>query len=397
MDFINNKNTWKRQAVLFLISQNISMFGSSVVGFAIMWHITLTTSSGIWMMLATICAMLPQVLVSLFGGVLADRHNRKYLIMLSDGFIAFATLGLALSFLMGLRSIGMILAIMIVRSIGSGIQGPAVSAVYPQIVPEEHLTRIQGLNQTVGSVLMLLSPAVGGALLGSFGIVAAFFIDVVTAALAIAVMSFIRIEKIVSGKNAQSVLNDLKSGVSYTFKHPKLRLMVICYLFSYFLITPAAVLTPLMIERSFGSEVWRLTANEMIWTAGTLIGGVYVALRGKFKDKFKTVALCLVVFGVLFSLMGVVRHFWAYLLLMGLGGCFLPSMHTAETVYIQENTEPYMLGRAFSVVHLIASAAMPAAILIFGPLADVISVESIMIVSGALLAISGLFFGRKRD
>lgn len=387
-------NVWKRQAALFLVSQNISLFGSSVVGFAILWHITLATSSGTWIMLATLCSMLPQVVVSLFGGVLADRYHRKYLIMLSDGFIALATLGLAIAFLAGFQYMGLILAVSAVRSAGGGIQGPAVSAIYPQIVPEKQLVRIQGLNQTIGSVLMLLSPAVGGILLGSIGIVATFFVDVITAGLAIAVMSAIQVEKAVSPTAPLSVLGDLKAGISYTLSHPKLRRIVICYLVSFFLITPAAVLTPLMVERSFGDEVWRLTANEMVWTVGSLLGGVFVALRGEFRDKFKTAAFCLVAFGILFALLGLARHFWVYLLFMGLAGCFIPVLNTAQTVYIQGITEPAMLGRAFSVVQLIASAAMPVAILFFGPLADIVSVESILLVTGALLALAGLFYCR---
>ena len=88
---------WQGRAALFLVSQNLSLFGSSVAAYAIIWHITMTTSSGLWMMLSTLCAMVPQVLVSLFGGVLADRYNRKVLVMLSDGFIALVTLGLALA------------------------------------------------------------------------------------------------------------------------------------------------------------------------------------------------------------------------------------------------------------------------------------------------------------
>lgn len=389
-----NNNAWKRQAALFLVSQNISLFGSSVVGFAILWHITLTTSSGTWIMLATLCSMLPQVVVSLFGGVLADRYHRKYLIMLSDGFIALATLGLAIAFLAGFQYMGLILAVSAVRSAGGGIQGPAVSAIYPQIVPEKQLVRIQGLNQTIGSVLMLLSPAVGGILLGSIGIVSTFFVDVITAGLAIAVMSAIQVEKAASPTVPLSVLGDLKAGISYTLSHPKLRRIVICYLISFFLITPAAVLTPLMVERSFGDEVWRLTANEIVWTVGSLLGGAFVALRGEFRDKFRTAALCLVAFGILFALLGLARHFWVYLLFMGLAGCFIPVLNTAQTVYIQGITEPAMLGRAFSVVQLIASAAMPVAILFFGPLADIVSVESILLVTGALLALAGLFYCR---
>ncbi len=92
-----------KKIILFLLSQNISLFGSSVVGFAILWHITLETSSGFWLMLFTICSMFPQVIISLWGGVWADRYNRKYIIMLADAFIAIATLGLAMAFRMGFQ------------------------------------------------------------------------------------------------------------------------------------------------------------------------------------------------------------------------------------------------------------------------------------------------------
>jgi len=120
-----------KKVALFLLSQNISLFGSSVVGFAIIWHITLETSSGLWLMLSTICAMFPQVIVSLWGGVWADRYNRKTLIMLTDGFIALSTFGLAVAFWLGFQRLELLLAVSVVRSIGAGIQTPAVHAIFP--------------------------------------------------------------------------------------------------------------------------------------------------------------------------------------------------------------------------------------------------------------------------
>lgn len=384
---------WMKKAALFLVSQNISLFGSSVVGFAIVWYITLETSSGFWMMLSTICSTLPQVLVSLFGGVWADRHHRKYLIMLSDGFIALATLLLAVAFWMDLKPMWLLLAASTVRSIGAGIQTPAVSAIYPQIVPIESLTKVQGVNQTLASVLMLLSPAVGGVVLGTFGIVWALLIDVFTAAIAIFVMSMIRVEKQPQADEPLSMAADIRQGISYVFRHRQLRRIVICLLFSFFLITPAAVLSPLMVERTFGDDVWRLTANEIVWTVGSLIGGLFVAWRGTFHNKTRTVAICLVGFGVCFGLLGLSWSFTVFLLFMGIGGFFMPVVSTVQTVHIQEITKPEVLGRVFSIVQLISASAMPVAILLFGPMADVVSVESILLVTGFLLALVGVLYG----
>ena len=387
------RSGWKKRIIFFLISQNLSLFGSSVVAYAVFWHITLETSSGVWMMFYTVCALLPQVFISLFGGVWADRYNRKYLIMLADGFIALATLALAISFLLGFRRLELLLIASMIRSLGTGIQMPAVSAIYPQLVPEEQLTKIQGINQSLGSVLMLLSPAAGGILLSTVGIVWAFFVDVITAALAILVMSRIRVERMPIVGAAKSVWKDISDGIAYTFTHDRLRRLVICCLFSFLLITPAAVLTPLMIKRTFGNEVWRLTANELVWASASILGGIFVSLKGQFRDKARTVAVCTVAFGVLFGLLGISWNFVSYLVFMGAAGFFMPVIGTAQTVYIQEIASPDVLGRVFSVVQLITGSAMPVAILFFGPLADIVKIETILLISGTLLALAGFLYG----
>jgi DHA3 family macrolide efflux protein-like MFS transporter len=381
-----------KKVILFLTSQNLSLFGSSVVSFSIIWYITLETSSGKWVMAFTICSLLPQVLISLWAGVWADRYNRKYLIMLADIFIALATFGLAIAFWAGYERLELLLVVSLIRSLGAGIQTPAVSALYPQIVPIDKLTKIQGINQTLNSVLMLLSPAVGGLVLGTVGISWAFMLDVITATLAVIVLSFISIEKVARSAENTSVLTELRQGIEYTLNHKLLRLVLICFGVSFFLITPAAVLTPLFVERTFGSEVWRLTANEMVWTIGSFVGGVFVSLKGDFKDKILTAAICLVAFGVTFALLGIAGNFMVYLIIMGIAGFFMPIIATVQTVLIQENVEATMMGRVFSLVQIVAGSAMPVAILLFGPLADVISIGTILLVTGVLLAVVGVLY-----
>ena len=155
-----NKN-WKKQIALFLISQNLSMFGSSVVGFSIVWYITVTTESGFWITLSTLATLIPQVLVSLWAGVFADRYNKKTIIMMADGFTALATLLAFVAFHYGFANLSFLIFIACLRSVGGGFQAPAVNALYPEIVPREHLLRINGINQMANNVLLLLSPAAG--------------------------------------------------------------------------------------------------------------------------------------------------------------------------------------------------------------------------------------------
>ncbi len=388
-----NNALFTKSVVLFLISQNLSLFGSSVVGYAIIWYITLETSSGVFLMYATLAQMVPHLLISLSSGVWADRYNRKHLIMLSDSFIALATLGLVLFYARGSSSITALLAVSVVRSIGSGIQTPAVNAIIPQLVSEEHLVRIQGVNQSINSVLLLLSPAVGGMMLGLFDLTWTLLLDVVTAIFAVVTFSFIKVGARKRLEEGTSMIQDIKKGLSYTFHKPLLRNLLICYGFSFFLITPAAILTPLLVERSFGSDVWKLTANEMVWTAGTLLGGLIITLKGSFSNKVRAIALSLVAFGLSFALLGVAPTFLIYLIILGLGGIFVPVMNSAEIVMIQEITDEDKMGRVFSIVQLLSGSAIPLGILLFGPLADRVPVEWLLIISGILLAIVGLIYG----
>lgn len=96
---------WQKQIAWFMISQNLSIFGSSVVGFSIIWYITVTTSSGFWITISTLATLVPQVLVSLWAGVFADRYNKKTIIMLADGFTALATLLAFVAFHCGYESL----------------------------------------------------------------------------------------------------------------------------------------------------------------------------------------------------------------------------------------------------------------------------------------------------
>jgi len=183
-------------------------------------------------------------------------------------------------------------------------------------------------------------------------------------------------------------------GLRYTFGNPVLRTLIIYYSFAFFLLTPAAILTPLLVERSFGPEVWRLTVNEVSWTIGNLIGGILVSLRGHFNDKVKAIATSIIILGIGFALLGVAPFFSLYLLIMTLVGIFMPILTTAETVMIQKITPSNKMGRVFSIVQVLSGATIPLGMLVYGPLADVVSIESLLIVSGVLMALVGLLYHR---
>nr|BFF10613.1 hypothetical protein GCM10025699_19160 [Microbacterium flavescens] len=130
-----------------------------LVQYAVFWYLTIEYRSGVYMMLAALFGFLPQAVVSIFGGVWADRHNRKYLIMGADAAIALSTLALALIMMTGFDAVWLLFAVMAVRSAGAGIQMPAVAALIPQITPTRNLIRVNGINGSIQSGMALLAPA----------------------------------------------------------------------------------------------------------------------------------------------------------------------------------------------------------------------------------------------
>lgn len=158
---LDDKRHWRKNISLFLSSQMISLFGSSIVQYAIMWHIALSTESGLMMTLYIMFGFIPTFVLSPFAGVWVDRYNRKHLIILSGGLIALATLILMILFYLGYESIWLLFDIAAIRAFGSGVQMPAVGAIIPQIVPTDKLTKVNGLNGSLHSMVMLVSPMAG--------------------------------------------------------------------------------------------------------------------------------------------------------------------------------------------------------------------------------------------
>ena len=156
-------------------SQGLSLFGSMLVQYAIIWHITLTTQSGLILTIATIAGFLPQIVISLFAGVWADRYPRKRLIIFADALTAVSTLILAVLFLMGYGEIWLLVLVSAIRAVGAGIQTPAVSAFLPQIVPTDRLIQVNSINGTLQPFIMIAAPLVSGGLLSLARLEAIFF------------------------------------------------------------------------------------------------------------------------------------------------------------------------------------------------------------------------------
>ena len=383
---------WKTQVAIFLTGQTVSLFGSMLVQYAIFWHLTLTTKSGLILALAAVFGFLPQAIVSIFAGVWADRMNRKVIIMVADASIAVATLALAFIMLSGIEELWIIFLVMAIRSVGAGFQTPAVSALIPQIVPTEHLMRVNGINSSIQSSLTLIAPIAAAGVYATMSLVGIFFIDVVTAVIGIALLALVRVPTLerAASEDKPSYFADLKDGITYVFTHDTVRWVMAVFAIVFLLAVAPSNLSPLMLVRNFGEEVWMLTVLEVSFGMGMVLGGALTAAFGGKVNRISMLIGTSLLFGFLAVALGLSPNlvfFYAVFFLIGLA---VPAFSTAAMTLLQETVEPERQGRVFGFIGIVMSVAMPLGMVILGPLADVVAVELLIIGTGAAMIVMGV-------
>lgn len=386
---------WVGRVVLFLSGQTVSLLGSALVQYAVFWYLTITYKSGWIMALAAVFGFLPQAIVSVFGGVWADRHNRKYLIMGADAAIAASTLVLALVMMTGYADVWLLFAVMAIRSAGAGIQMPAVAALIPQLVPTAQLLRINGINGSIQSAMALLAPAAGGAIFawatarydGSAALIPIFFIDIVTAVVGIALLAFIAVGAVrTAGDETPGYFADLVEGVRYIGSHGFVRWLMVLFAIIFVLTVAPSNLTPLMAVRSFDAgeaqNVVNLAVLEVMFSVGMMLGGILIATLFAKRSRIALVIVSSLLFGVLSIGLGLSPNIWVFFGFMLLVGLAVPFFSTPSMTLLQESVEPERQGRVFGFVGIVMALAMPLGMVVFGPLADLIAIEVLLVGSG---------------
>jgi len=385
---ISESKNWKSRTILFLVSQCITLFGSTLVQMAIVWFVTLKTSSGVWVAAFTICSYLPQFIISFIGGVWADRYSRKMLIIAADSIIALVTLAMLLvmpHITTESTLLGSLLIMSAIRSLGAGVQTPAVNAVVPLLVPEPQLMRFNGINATMQSMVQFAAPAAAGAILSLSTLRSTLLIDILTAVLGISLLACIVIPKHEVQKEKVPVSADIKIGIQYAFSSKMIGKLLVVYGLFIFFSVPAGFLAQLFVSRTFGDTYWYLTAVELVGFAGMIAGGLIISAWGGFKSRIKTLTIALAANGLLTAMIGLSQSFMPYLTMMLVYGITVPVVQTATTTLIQEKVEISMQGRVFGLLNSVYSGFLPIGMAIFGPLADKIALQWIIIGSGVVL------------
>ncbi|TLQ15747.1 MFS transporter [Lactococcus raffinolactis] len=391
MEEVKQANNWQRNATFFIIGQFLSMFGSMIVQYAITWHVTLMTQSGNILTLFTCASLLPMVIISPFSGVWADRYNKKLMIIYSDGAIALVTLFVAILYFLGFQSIWLLLIAVIARSLGQGIQQPAVGSLIPQMVPKDALTRFNGIQSATQSLTMFAAPMVSGALLTFLSLKYIFLIDIVTAIIGISIVFFcVKISHVMKQKEPETGANiyfkEMMVGFSYIKKTSWLKTMFIAFAAVSFLCSPISLLSPLQVTRQFGDDVWRLATLEITFALGMMTVSILTSVwKGIKNSQLRIMVMTWFLIGCSTIFLGIVTNFWIYLSIFFLSGVIIPFYNITAITLMQTNTSEELMGRVYSVVSMIGGLASPLGMLIFGPLSDKIAIKWVMMLTGLMM------------
>ncbi|HSG41875.1 MAG TPA: MFS transporter [Anaerolineales bacterium] len=388
---------WAARFYTIWSGQAISLVGSALVQFALVWWLTQKTGSATVLATATLVGMLPQILLGPFAGALVDRWNRRLILIIADATIAAFSLLLAWLFISGRVEIWHIYAIMAIRSLGGAFHFPAMSASTPLMVPDEQLTRVNGLNQTLQGINSLVAPPLGAVLLGLFQTEVILFIDAITAAFAIVPLFFIPIpqpERVEaeSPKEKPSILDDISVALKYVRSWPGLVALLSMALFLNFLLVPTGALLPLLVTKHFGRGALDLGLLESAQGFGIIAGGITLSVWGGFKRRITTSIMGIIGLGVGVTLIGLAPANMFFIAIAGLAliGIMMPMANGPIGAIMQSIVRRDMQGRVVSLVNSAATAISPLGLLIAGPLSDWLGIRVWFWAGGLICALIGL-------
>lgn len=398
-----SRSDWKARFFTIWVGQQFSLFGSSVAQFALVWWLTQKTGSATVLATATLVAVLPQVILGPFAGALVDRWSRRWVMVLADGIIALASAGLAFLFFTGQVQVWHIFLIKVIRGLGGAFHWPAMIASTSLMVPERHLSRVAGLNQTMYGAMNIVAPPIGAILLSLLPMHGIMGIDVLTAVLAIAPLLFIPIPQPVRPEavGRQPYLSELGAGFRYVWGWKGILVVLLGAALINFLVNPGFSLLPLLVVDHFGKGALELGWLESAFGIGMILGGLVLSAWGGFRRRIFTTLLGVVGMGIGVLMVGILPPTGLYIALgaLFLTGFMNPIVNGPLQAIVQAVVEPGMQGRVFSLMSSLSMGMMPLGLAVAGPVADLLGIQFWYVIGGIAMlgmGVAGFFVPQVR-
>lgn len=371
---------WRRPFFALWSGQAVSLFGSALVQFALIWWLTQTTGSATVLATASLAGLLPQVVLGPVAGVVVDRASRRLVMIAADSLVALFTLGLALLFWADLAQIWHVYVILLARSLAGALHFPAMQASTALMVPEAQLARVAGFNQTLQAGMGIVAPPVGALLLGLLPMQGVLAIDVVTAVVGMAPLFVVRVPRPPArpaGAAKPTFMADLVAGLRYVAGWPGLAIILAMAAVINLLLTPAGSLIPILITRHFRGAAGELAVMESAFSLGLVIGGLVLGVWGGLKSRIITSLLGLAGLGLGTLVIGWAPADMFWVAVAGSFGMMFMNAMTNGPLFalLQATVAPEMQGRVFTLIGSLSALMAPVGLLAAGPVADSLGVQ----------------------
>ncbi len=383
---------WFTRFFAIWTGQAFSLIGSQLVQFSLVWYITIQTGSATVLAVASIAALLPQIVLSPIAGAYVDRWKRRHVMIGADALIAGTTVVLIVLFALGIAEIWEIIVVMLVRSCFSAFHWPASQAATTVLVPEEQLTRVAGMNQSLQGLAGILAPPLGAVLIAILPMEQVLLVDVVTAAVAILPLLYYKFAEPAARTGPPTkVTADMKEAMRFIKGwHGALTLLLI-FTIANMLLGPAFSLMPILVLDHFHGGPLDYASAEAMAGIGMIVGGVALSIWGGTKRRIVTTMASTALAGVGTALIAFVPSS-GFVLVLGLMlfiGLMMPLLNGSVMALMQACVPKTMQGRVFALVSAVVLSATPIGLAIAGPVADLVGILPWFLIAGAVIAVMG--------
>jgi len=355
------------------------------------WLILELTKSAFYLGLDDFLGQLPILLLTLIGGVIADRHDRRRLLLSSQYVQMTTALTLAALVFWGHVVIWHILALSFIAGLAQAFGGPAYQSLVPTLVEKKDLPNAIALNSIQFNLARVFGPLLAGATLAAFGTALCFALNGVSFLVVIVALLALSIKHIKPAER-KPILHDLKGGLAYVRSQPAIVALTVLAFLTTFLGLPLLTFLPIFARDIFHGDVGRYSVMMSFSGAGAVVGALVVAWLGRFKHMGLTLLLVQFAFGVLVTSFALSRTVWLSYLLLFLDGAALLMVFSMTASLVQLIVPDHLRGRVVSIYMVAFRGGMPLGSLWGGYAATLTSAPYVLAVNGALVALVALYF-----
>jgi MFS family permease len=380
--------------------------------FRVLWFGAFTSTIGTWMQkvaqnwlvltitgpasafflgLDSFLGELPILLFTLIGGVVADRHDRRRLLLASQYVQMTAAFALAALVYFDVVRIWHILALSVMTGLAQAFGGPAYQSLLPSLVEKEHVPNAIAFNSIQFQLSRVIGSLLAGATFAAFGAVVCFGLNGVSFLAVIVAILSLHIRH-VPAPSTTRMHQELKSGFAFVHANRGLIGLAVLGFATTFLGNPLLTFLPVFTKNVVGGDVKEYTYLMAGAGVGAAAGALVVAWLGRFRHMGRTLLLIQFAYGVLIVLFALTRTFWANAALLFAAGACMVMVSAMLSSLVQLNTPNEMRGRVMSIYMVAFRGGMPLGSLVGGWVATLTSAPSVLVVNGVLLTVVAAWF-----